>query len=138
MGTGLRLDPFEIVDLTPTILVIRTVMAESLKKELEHCTRGKKTKHTHIGFRYPAEPDIRAILNDRITRAAEVDIDILAVVHAELPARYHNGTVFHASDVGRATNLAANQKTFIDVFNSQACKGFAVGGGNGHVDNAVM
>ena len=39
---------------------------------------------TNIGFRYPTKPDIGTVFDDWIARAAEIDIDIAAVVHAEL------------------------------------------------------
>lgn len=32
IGTGLRLDPFEILDLAPAILMVGAVMVESLEK----------------------------------------------------------------------------------------------------------
>jgi hypothetical protein len=80
--------------------------------------RQRKRSNTYICFRYPAKPDVWAIFNDGITRAAEVDIDIFAVVHAELLAGYDDDAVLHASDVCRASSLTANQKAFLDALDS--------------------
>jgi len=41
---------------------------------------------TYVCFWDPSKPDIRAILDDRIAGAAEIDIYIGAIVHAELMA----------------------------------------------------
>jgi hypothetical protein len=40
----------------------------------------------YIGSGYPTKSDVGTILDNGIARTAEVDIDIVAVVHAELAA----------------------------------------------------
>lgn len=42
--------------------------------------------NTHIYLWYPCKPDIFAILDNRITAAAEIDVDVFAFMHAELVA----------------------------------------------------
>lgn len=97
----------------------------------------RRTVPSYVGFGYPAEPDIRAILNDRVAGAAEIDIDVFAVVHTELPARDHDHAMLDRSDMGRAIHLPTYQEALLDIINGQAGIGFPVGGGNGHVNNAV-
>lgn len=92
---------------------------------------------TYISFRYPGESDVGAILDDWITRAAEVDIYVFAVVHAELSARDDNDTMIHASDMCWSIDLSTDQQTFLDIFYRETSIGLAICGRNGHVHNAV-
>lgn len=91
----------------------------------------------YIGFGYPAKTDVGTILDDGIAGAAEIDVHIPAVVHAELAARDHNDAVINTSDVRRAVDLTADQKTFADTLDSQTGIRFSVGCGNRHVHDAV-
>lgn len=91
----------------------------------------------YIGFRYPGESDVGAILDDGITRAAEVDIHVLAVVHAELSARDDDDTVIHSRDMCWSIDLSTYQQTFLDVFDGQASIGLAIRGWNRHIHHAV-
>lgn len=92
---------------------------------------------TYISFWYPGESDIGAILDDWITRAAEVDIHVCAVVHAELSTRDDNNAMIHARDVCRSINLSTDQQALLDIFHCQTSIGLAICGRNGHVYNAV-
>lgn len=60
-----------------------------------------------MGFRNPAKADIRAVLNDRVARAAEIDVDILAVMHTELAACNYYDAVLNTSNMGRTIGLVA-------------------------------
>jgi len=60
-----------------------------------------------MGLGNTAKANIRAVLNDRIARTAEIDIDILAVMHTELAACNYYDAVLNASNVGRTIGLVA-------------------------------
>lgn len=60
-----------------------------------------------MGLGNPAKANIRAVLNDRIARTAEIDIDILAVMHTELAACNYYDAVLNASNVGWTIGLVA-------------------------------
>ena len=92
---------------------------------------------TYVSFGYPTETDIRAVFDDRVARAAEVDIDIAAVVHAELATRDNYDTVLDSSNVCRAIDLATDQQTLLDSLCSQTGIRLSIGGGNGHVHDTV-
>lgn len=99
--------------------------------------KGKTSQSTYIGSGYLAEPDIRAILDNGIARAAEVDIHVVAVVHTELAARYHHDAMLHPSDVSGAVDLTADKEAFFDTSDSQTGIGLSIGSGDGHVHDTV-
>lgn len=71
--------------------------------------------NTHIYLWYPCKPDIFAILDDRITAAAEIDVDVFAFMHAELVAGNEDNTVLDSRDVCWTVDLAADQEAFLDI-----------------------
>lgn len=92
---------------------------------------------SYISLRYPGESDIRAIFNNGITRATEVDIDIFTVVHAELSARDDDDTVIHSSNMCWSVDMTTDQQTFLNVRHRQAGVWLAVRSWDRHVNNTV-
>lgn len=64
---------------------------------------------THVSPRCPSEADIGTTLDDRVTRRAQINIHVLATMHAELTARDYNDAILNTGDMGGTKNLAADQ-----------------------------
>ena len=68
-----------------------------------------RREDTHVSPRCPSEADIGTTLNDGITRRAQINIHILAIMHAELTARDYDDAILNTGDMGGTMNLAADQ-----------------------------
>lgn len=69
---------------------------------------------------YRREANIFASFDDRPTRAVQIHIRVLAVMHSNLSRSHNNDTVFDGSDVSRSRHVADNDQRVRDVFQDQA------------------
>jgi hypothetical protein len=92
-------------------------------------------KATHIRFWNAAKANIVGVLNDRVARTAQVHVDVMTAVHAELSTGHHNDTVLDVGNMDGAIYLPTDEQRLPDIFDGEARIGFAVGGRNGHIDN---
>lgn len=65
--------------------------------------------NTDICFGDSTKPNVGAILDDGVTGATEIYIDVAAIMHAELLTRDHHDASINASDMCRAIYLTTDQ-----------------------------
>lgn len=93
---------------------------------------------TYVCFWYLSESDICTILDNRVAGAAEIDIHVGTIVHAELMARHDDDAVFDAGDVSWSVDLTANQKTLLDPLNGEARVWLPLCGRYRHVHDTAL
>lgn len=54
---------------------------------------------TYVCLWNPTKTDPGAVLDNGVTSTTEINIDIGAIVHSELPTRYHDDAVLYTRDV---------------------------------------
>lgn len=78
------------------------------------------------------------VLDDRSTRALQVNVTVPTVVHPELFACHYNHAILNSSHMGGPVHLAADQQALVDVLQRQTGQGLAADGGHGQVDDAAF
>lgn len=134
-----RSQPLEVLDLIPQVLrrsfLLHSLVAMSALVAI-HTYHTRKWE-TYISQRFPRKPHVLAVLNDWPARTHQIDIHVPTLMHAELMARHHDGTILYTSNMRCATHVPADEQALSDSLNCQPGEGHAVHGRNGHVYHAV-
>lgn len=77
------------------------------------------------------------VFDDRVAAAAQVNVDVDTVVHAELSARDNKDAVLYACYMSWPFHLPTYKKTFFDALDCQTGKRFTIRGRDRHVHYAV-
>lgn len=77
------------------------------------------------------------VLDDRSTRALQVNVTVPTLVHPELFACHHNHAILYSRHMCGPVHLAADQQALVDVLQRQTGQGLAIDGGHGQVDDAA-
>lgn len=134
-----RLQPLEIVDLVPEVLVSLlsighlSLLARSLFPGSKVCT--------YIDLRQRREPHSKTVLNDRVTTRPQIEIHIPTLVDADLARRNDYDTVSHTRDKRRPAHPSSDDQALIDIIQRQARERLCCRVNerrNGHVDDAAL
>jgi len=68
----------------------------------------------------------------------KIDINILTIMHPNLPRCHDEYTVFNTSDMSCACNMTSNYKAVGDVLKCKTGKWSSVGRRNRHVNNTSV
>ena len=91
--------------------------------------RGVKGE-TYVCLWNPAKSDSGAVLDDRMTPAVQVDVDILALVNPRLSRRHYKDTVGQAGDVNGSVDASCDDQASADVLEGQSWEWRAAGDGS--------
>lgn len=137
----LSFEPLEVVDLIPLvgggIYTFTQLKGVTLAHLLRHFRFAPPASITYVACGDRREPDSGAVLNDRPAAAVQVEIDVVALVDADLPSRDHDDAVGDARDVRRAVHVAGDDEALGDALDGEARKGRLPGRRDGHVDDAA-
>ena len=96
-------------------------------------------RQTHIAVGHRSKPHAGAVLDDGVTGAVQVYVNILAFVDPHLPSSHNDNTACYSRHVSRPCYVSGNDEALVDILHSEPSKRSASGGrGSRHVDDAPL
>lgn len=97
-----------------------------------------KPRKTYVRLGKRCKLHTVTILDDRMTRALQVDVTVSTLVHPELFACHYDHAILDSCHMCGPVDLATDQQALFDVFQRQTGQGFAADGGHGQVNDAAF
>jgi hypothetical protein len=74
-----------------------------------------------------SESNVLAILNNRSASTMEININIFAFVHSNLPRCNNNNAVFNGGNMSSASHVTSDYQRLLDILQDEASKGSTIG-----------
>lgn len=140
--TRLSLEPLEVINLVPQIRRFRYLRRHLSIGQFLNKTTPKlfyfsgifAKRKAYITPRQRRKPQCLAVFENRATGTVQIDIYVLAVVHAELATRCHDYAIGHVCDMDGTCDVAAEYEAVFDTAEVEGCEWFCAGG---EIDDAV-